>query len=152
MSAPAPYIPRREVDLNNWLKAFSTQISAKPEAYGLMKADAANIAALTSQWTDAYGPVTSNATKTPQAVAAKNETRVRVLAQIRTYAQQIANCPGVNAGDKIGLKLNPRTTPPGKITAPIRSPRSCSSRRRRWRPCCATAIAWKSPGRRNPTA
>ena len=118
MSAPAPYIPRREVDLTYWLRSFSAQISANYGAYGLMPSEAADIARLAAQWSAAYTPVTSNASKTPAAVAAKNIARVTVLAQIRTYAQRIANCPGVSAGAKIGLKLNPRTSAPGPITAP----------------------------------
>jgi hypothetical protein len=122
MPAPAPYIPRREADLTNWMRAFSAQISARPEAFGLSRNDAANIAALTAQWSAAYTPVTSKATKTPSAVQAKNETRVKVLAQIRIYAQNIANNPGVSSGDKIGLRLNPRTSGPGPITAPYSFP------------------------------
>jgi hypothetical protein len=118
VSALAPYIPRKEADLNNWLASFSTLVSANPQLYALTANDAATIAQLTAQWTAAYQPVTSPASNTAQAVQAKNEATARVLPQIRTYAQFIANCPGVSAGNKLGLKLNPRTSPPGPITAP----------------------------------
>ena len=40
-------------------------------------------------------PITSKATKTAEAVAAKNAARVTVTALIRTYAQQISNNSGV---------------------------------------------------------
>ena len=54
-------------------------------------------------------PVTSKATKTPQAVAAKNTARIRAEAIVRHYAQTVANNPGVSADSKIALGLNPRT-------------------------------------------
>jgi hypothetical protein len=53
------------------------------------------IAAQTAAWTAAYGLIASPATKTAQAVAAKNTARVTVTSQIRTFAQAIANNPSV---------------------------------------------------------
>ena len=40
--------------------------------------------------------ITSPATKTVETVGAKNTARVTVTAQVRTYAQAIANNPGVH--------------------------------------------------------
>ena len=85
MPALPPYLPTKEADFNNWLNNFSTLISANPPAYGLMTTDAATIAAQNAAWTAAYGPVTSPATKTAQAVQHKNTAKVSVSAQIRTY-------------------------------------------------------------------
>ena len=69
--------------------------------YGLLTSDAATIARQDAIWAAAYGPLTSNATKTPQAVQDQNIAKVGVTAQVRTYAQAIANNPGVTAGNKL---------------------------------------------------
>ncbi len=115
-------MPDAQAGFNNWLVNFSTLVSATPYAYGLSPADAANIAAVTAQWTAAYLPVTSKATKTPQAVAAKDTARVMAKAIVRPYAQTIANNPGVSAANKIALRLNPRTNARTAITAPVTCP------------------------------
>ncbi len=122
MPALPPYLPTKEADFNNWLNNFSTLISANPPAFGLMTTDAATIAAQTAAWTAAYGPVTSPATKTAQAVQHKNTAKVSVSAQIRTYAQAIANNPGVSSANKIALGLNPKTSTPSPITPPTTNP------------------------------
>ncbi len=83
---------------------------------------AANIAALTDAWSTAYSPVLSPATKTSQTVAAKDTARIIVTSHIRTYAQFIANSPGVGSDMKKALGLNPRTSPPRPITAPLTFP------------------------------
>ena len=43
-------------------------------------------------------------------------------ALIRTYAQNIANNPGVSTGNKIALGLNPKTSSPSPITPPTTFP------------------------------
>jgi len=101
---------------------FSTLISANAPAYGLLPSDAATIAALNATWAANFAPLTSKATKTAQAVQNKNIAKVTVTAQIRTYAQNIANNPGVSAGNKIALGLNPKTSTPEPITAPSTFP------------------------------
>ena len=62
-------------------------ISANPPAYGLTPTDATAIAGEVAAWSTAYAPITSKATKTAEAVAAKNTARVTVTALIRVYAQ-----------------------------------------------------------------
>jgi hypothetical protein len=115
-------MPTKEADFTNWLNNFSTLIAANPPAYGLMSTDAANIAAQNAAWTAVYGPITSPATKTAQAVQHKNTAKVSVTAQIRTYAQSIANNPGVTSANKIALGLNPKTSTPAPVTPPTTFP------------------------------
>ena len=86
MTAAAPETARRQAGFNDWLLNFSTLVSAAPLRYGLLPAER-NIAAVAAQWTAAYVPVTSKATKTPQAVAAKDTARVMAEAIVRPYAQ-----------------------------------------------------------------
>jgi hypothetical protein len=122
MPALPPYIPARQIDFDAWLANFSTLISANPGLYGIAPADAVTIAADVAAWAAAYAPVTSPSTKTASAVAAKDAARAIVTAQVRTFAQQIANNPGVLSSDKIALGLNPRTSVPTPITPPASNP------------------------------
>ena len=122
MPGVANYLPARTKDFNNWLVAFAKQTSATPWAYGLTAADAATIANHVAEWSTAYLPVTSPATKTAVTVAAKNAARVIVTARIRTFAQAIANNPGVSSGNKTGLGLNPGTRKWTHVTAPNTRP------------------------------
>ena len=61
MPALPPYIPTKEADFTNFLANFSDLISANTPSFGLLPSDAANIAALNSNWADNYTPVTSSA-------------------------------------------------------------------------------------------
>jgi hypothetical protein len=122
MPALPPYIPAKDADFTSFLANFSTLISANPPAFGLLTSDAANIAAQNAAWAAAYGPITSPATKTAQAVSAKDVAKITVTAQIRTYAQNIANNPGVSVDNKIALGLNPKTSTPSPITPPTTNP------------------------------
>jgi hypothetical protein len=122
MPSVAPYIPVRDVDLNNWLANFSTLISASPSTYGLLASDGVTIASEVAAWVLAYTPCTSPATKTATAVGIKNTAKVTVVSQIRVYAQVIAKNPGVTSGNKIALGLNPGTSFPSPITPPASNP------------------------------
>jgi hypothetical protein len=122
MPAVAPYIPNKQANFTAWLANFSTLITASPNTYGLVTSDAVTIAGLNSAWVAAYTPVTSGSTKTPAAVSNKNSVEVSVKAQIRVYAQQIGNNPGVTSANKIALGLNPKTSTPSPVTAPTTNP------------------------------
>jgi hypothetical protein len=122
MPSVAPYIPNTQAAFSNWLNNFSTLITASPSTYGLLTADAVVIAGLYSQWIAAYTPITSPSTKTAQAVSNKNTTRVTVTSQVRVYAQQISNNPGVAAADKIALGVSPKTSTPSPISPPASTP------------------------------
>lgn len=122
MPAVASYIPAQDAKLNLWLLNFASLTTATPAAFGLSVGDAATIASQVASWTAAYTPVTSPSTKTAQAVSAKNTARVSVVAQLRTWAQAIANNPGVSSDNKIALGLNPKTSTPSPITPPASNP------------------------------
>lgn len=122
MPALPPYIPSRDSAFSNWLDNFASLIAASPAVYGLTAGDAATISGLKSSWSAAYTPVTSPSTKTPAAVAAKNTARVSVTQQVRTYAQQVSNNPGVSSANKIALGLNPKTSTPAPVSAPTSNP------------------------------
>jgi hypothetical protein len=122
MPAVAPYIPPRQSNFDAWFNNFSTLITASPSTYGLTPADATTIAGYYSTWHTDYLLVTSPTTKTAQAVAAKNQVYAQVLPPVRSYAQQVANNPGVSSAAKIALGLNPKTSTPSPVSAPASNP------------------------------
>lgn len=121
-TALAPYIPRRQADFTNWLANFSTLISASPTLYGLTSGDAATIAAMNASWVAVFTPVTSPMTRTSAAVSAKNTAYATIVPQVRVYAQNISNNPGVASSDKIAVGVNPKTSTPSPISPPVSVP------------------------------
>lgn len=122
MPAVPPYIPPKQAGFDSWFNNFSTLITAAPSTYGLTSADATTIAGYYSTWHAAYLLVVSPTTKTAATVAAKNTALATILPPVRAYAQQISNNPGVTSANKIALGLNPKTSTPGQITAPVSNP------------------------------
>jgi hypothetical protein len=122
MPAVAPYIPTKQALFDTWFLNFSTLITANPMLYGLAAGDAVTIAADYTSWHSAYVLTTSPTTKSASNVSAKNTALTMVLPTIRTYAQQIANNPGVLSANKIALGLNPKTSTPSPVTPPASNP------------------------------
>jgi hypothetical protein len=118
----APYIPSRDANFANWSANFSTLITASPATYGLVSGDAAAIAAQETAWAAAYALVTSNATRTPTTVGAKNAAKINALALFRPYAVTISKNAGVSSANKTALGVNPNTSVPTPISAPTTNP------------------------------
>lgn len=122
MPALPPYIPPKDADLATWSLNFATLIVASPGTYGLTSGDASAINSIDTAFQAAYTIATSNSTRTPATVSAKDSAKVNLLATIRPYAQTIANNAGVSTGNKIALGINPRTSTPTPITVPTTHP------------------------------
>lgn len=122
MAGSKSYIPAKDSAFDGWLANFATLVAAGPGTYGLSAADAATISGIQGAWADAYAVCGSPTTKTAAAVAAKNTERVTATAQVRVFAQQVANNPGVSSDNKVALGLNPKTSLPGPITPPASNP------------------------------
>jgi hypothetical protein len=108
--------------LDAWAANFSTLLTAAPMTYGQDAGTALNVAMVYATWSAAYALVTSPATKTASTVSAKNIARTSMLAIIRPVAQEISLSPGVTAGNKTAIGVNPRTSTPGPITPPGSNP------------------------------
>lgn len=122
MPGVAPYVPAKDSAFDAWVTNFASLVGDDPSSYGLLATDAAIITGEVDGWSAAYAPCTSPATKTAAAVAAKNTARIVLTAQLRLYAQLVANNPGVSSASKIELGLNPKTSAPSPISAPASSP------------------------------
>jgi len=122
MPALPSYIPARDADLVNWSDNFSTLLTASPATYGLISGDAVAVAAANTPWQTAYTTAIDPSTRTPVAVQAKDDAKISMLATIRPYAQLISLNAGVLASDKIAIGVNPRTSSPTPISAPVTNP------------------------------
>ena len=122
MPALPPYIPSKQADYEAWLSNFSALITANPSTYGLDATIAATIAAAYSDWNAAYLLVTYPSSKTAVTVADKDDERLLSLAVARPYAIQISLNPGVLSSDKVAVGVNPRTSVPTPIAAPVSAP------------------------------
>jgi hypothetical protein len=122
MAQAAPYLPRRDTDLDSWLANFSGLLTASPATYGQTSGTATAVAAAVASWSAAYALVTSPSTKTAATVAAKDTERVNVLATVRPVAQNISLNPAVLSTDKVAIGVNPRQNSPQPITPPTTLP------------------------------
>jgi hypothetical protein len=118
----APYIPTRDSALDTFATNFSALITATPNIFGLVAADAVAIAAVRLTFHNAYLVATTLSTRTPSSIMAKDIAKTAMLATIRPYAQQIANNAAVLAANKIALGLNPHQNPPNPVVAPATFP------------------------------
>jgi hypothetical protein len=122
MASLPPYVPSRDANLANWADNFATLIAAAPALYGLTAGDSVTISAAQAAFAAAYAVVTSPSTKTAEAVSAKNTAKILMLQTLRPYAQQIGLNAGVASSDKIALGINPRTSTPSPVSAPVTNP------------------------------
>jgi hypothetical protein len=117
-----PYIPNRDPDFDDWLLNFSTLLTASPATYGLIAADAVNVAAAYTSWHTAFLAAIAGPTRGPMSIAAKDTARVATLGVVRPYAQLISLNAGVMVEDKIAIGVNARTNTPTPIPAPTTYP------------------------------
>lgn len=122
MPALPPYIPPRDSDLATWSDNFSTLATATPGTFGLLAADALVIAGQVTPWLAAYNEAANPSSRTPVAIAAKDDAKIAMLATVRPYAVQISLNAGVLSSDKIAIGVNPRTSTPTPIATPTTNP------------------------------
>jgi hypothetical protein len=122
MAALAPYVPRRDVDLDAWAGNFSTLLTAAPATYGQTSGTAVAVAAAYASWHAAFLLVSSPSTKTAATVSSKDSQRVSMLATIRAVAQNVSLNPAVSSSSKMAIGVNPRTSTPSPITPPTTYP------------------------------
>jgi hypothetical protein len=107
MPARAPYIPRPQVEFDQWAGNFAKTVAEDPDRYALTQSDAEEITGVVEKWRKAFQPVTCKETKTQCTVAEKNGAFKAALNTLRCFAQQITHCPDVSEGDRTALGVNP---------------------------------------------
>jgi hypothetical protein len=100
-----------EAQLYTGSEAFSAQISATPEAFGLSALQASGYATLNADFATKYLAANNEETRTKAAIVAKNEA-ARLLRQAAAdLANVIDGTPTVTDAQKTALGLNVRKTP-----------------------------------------
>jgi len=117
-----PYIPPKDANLSTWAANFSSLLTAAPATYGQSSATAAAVAAAVATFQAAYTVVTSKSTKTADAVTAKNNAKVAMLALVRPVAVNTSLNVAVSSANKIAIGVNPRSSTPSPITPPTTYP------------------------------
>lgn len=119
---PAPYIPAKDADFNNWIVNFDTLLTASPTTYGLVAGDATAVAAVTATWTAAYALATNPITRTSPTIADKDAARLAAESLIRPLAVSVSQNGGVANIDKIALGVTVRVTTPTPVPPPSTTP------------------------------
>lgn len=117
------YIPNAMSSFDDWMANFSTNLTADPTVYGLVAGDAVVVAAAFVVWHAAYVAALDPSTRTPAAIAAKDDARTALTALVRPYAIAIRNNAGVSNELKttIGVTVPDldRTEIPAPLTFPV---------------------------------
>lgn len=102
---------RNDAELYTGSAAFSAQISATPEAFGITSEIASGYAALDAVFAAAYMAANAPDTRTRGAVAAKDDAAAAVKRQAAAIAKLIAASPAVTDQQKLDLGLSVRKAP-----------------------------------------
>ena len=116
------YIPAPDADADSWFTNFAVVVAADPTAVGLELADSTTISAATDEFTDKLTLATDPATRTPVAVAAKDEARRVAETTVRPFAQLINANPAVTDQQRVSLGLTVRKTTPTPTPPPASAP------------------------------
>ena len=100
-----------DAELYTGSKAFSTQITATPTAFGLTAANASAYAALNSAYEAAYLAANNAETRTKGAVQAKRDAKIALKAMASDLAKIIDGTATVTDQQKLDLGLSVRATP-----------------------------------------
>jgi hypothetical protein len=88
------YIPSRESELVPYTNNFATQLTAAPTAVGCTVLQATTFSALNTTWTTSYATANAPATRTHDAILAKNAAKQACIANLRMLAGIIQKYPG----------------------------------------------------------
>lgn len=121
MTNPA-YIPTRDAPLGDWATNFSNLLTASPATYGLTAGDATTVASAVDAYTTALATATAPETRTPPAIAAKNEARADMLAIVQPRAVLISSNASVSAENKTAIGVTVRSSVRTPVVAPSVAP------------------------------
>lgn len=122
MAANTDYIPSRLADFAVWLANFSALLTATPLIFGLTAPDAVAVAALASDFADAYALSSVPATRTSGTIAQTNAQRAISAAGVRPYAVRIAANTTVTPENKVAIGVTVRSLTPTPVPPPTTVP------------------------------
>jgi hypothetical protein len=101
----------KDAQLYTGSNAFSSQISAMPQAFGLVEAQATAYAALNADFSAKWLAATNEETRTKAAIVAKNTAARNLRLAAADLAKIIDGTPTVTDAQKTDLGLNVRKVP-----------------------------------------
>ncbi len=118
----ADFIPSVDAQLLAFAQNFSTKISGTPLVFGLVAADATNLATQVSAFSSALTTATTPGTRTAVTVAAKETARTTLVADLRSLARRVQATLTVTVAQKTDLGLPIRDVVPSPVPAPATKP------------------------------
>ncbi len=118
----ADFIPSRQSVFVSWTTNFAARISATPTAFGLTAGQATAYQTLNDAFLAAYALTSSDATRTPSAIIAKDEAMATLKTSARALAGIIQECPIVTNPQRSDLGLTVRDIVPSPVTIPAFAP------------------------------
>ncbi len=118
----ADFVPHKDAELLGWSQNLSSLISAQPTDYGLVAADATNLASLFAAFDSALTTATTPSTRTSVTVASKDTSKAALTAECRSLAKRIQATPTVTAAQKLELGLPLHDPVPTPVSPPNTKP------------------------------
>jgi hypothetical protein len=114
--------PTADAPLKAWAQNASALITSTPTVYGLVAGDATALAALVNDFDTRLDTATTPSTRTKGTIAAKNTSKLALLAKLRQLIKIINAHPGVTNAQRADLGLNPRDVVPTPVPVPVTRP------------------------------
>src|SRR4051812_30412575 len=112
---PRDFIPSKEADVVNWSAAFSAYITANAAAVGLQSSQATSYAALHTSFADAFTTATTNSTRTPAAIEAKNDSKKLLIASARQLVGIVQKYPGTTNEQRSAMNITIPSDEPSPV-------------------------------------
>ena len=116
------YIPRGESLFRAFARNFFAQVSADPEALGLLPADASALAAELERFEAAFFAAFDASTRTRAKITVKASCRASLERLLRSLAQRVQKHPSTTSEQRINLGLRVADTNPSPAGAPATKP------------------------------
>lgn len=116
------YIPAQDGPCSLWASNFAAVVNTDPTAVGLTSGDATTINTVTAQFFTDYNVTQNPDLRTPTAIAAKDASKVAMLATVRPYAQFINGRAATTDAQRSALGITIRKTVPTPVPAPTSAP------------------------------
>lgn len=116
------YIPNKQADRNAWIANFDTLLTAAPGDYGSTPPEAVAVSAVVAPYQAAYATAIAPSTRTPAAIAAKDQLEAAALAVIRPLATQISANLAVTSEAKTAIGVTVRSSGRSPVSAPTVAP------------------------------
>ncbi len=115
-------IPRKDIDLNNWVIPFAAYIATNGTTMSIKAAIMLALANAVAVWKTAYAGVANPATATSIAVSLKKEARVELEAVLRPLLRQIQANPDTTDDMRTAMNIHITTGTHTRAAVPTTAP------------------------------